>query len=523
MSDFGVADSTRVDDEYDVVVIGAGSSGAVVASRASEDPRRSVLLVEAGPDYPVLEELPFDLVNSHNNSYTAHDWGFAYQPTAEGRQAPFPRGRVTGGSSAVNTTIALRGMPEDYDGWAAAGNTEWAWEKVLPAFKRLERDLDFGDRPYHGDSGPISIRRYGWSELTQVHQAWLEAADMLGYPYCEDANDPDGWGAGPHPMNKLGRLRISTAIGYLSAARARPNLRIMADTMTRRLIVDGGRVRGIEVERDGRVSTVRGRVVVLAAGSLQTPAILMRSGIGPRDELGRHAIDIVRDVPGVGRNLSDHPALAVAVRAKDPSLLDADQPIVQTIMRYTAEGSDQRNDLQIEAFSFSPRGGVIDRFAVAAVLEQAYGTGQVTLASADPAAAPVIEQRFCEDERDMSRLVACFRDCLRFVETGPLAAMIEEVVFPSADRALDDDTIRMLIRRFAASGFHPCATARMGPATDTMAVVDQFGRVHAVDGLVVADASIMPSVPRANTNLTSIMIGERIGEWFRTEPARYGL
>jgi choline dehydrogenase len=146
---------------------------------------------------PVLAETPFDLVNSHNNSYTAHDWGFSYQPTAAGRGVPFPRGRVTGGSSAVNTTIALRGMPEDYDGWAAAGNPEWAWEKVLPAFKRLERDLDFGEKPYHGDAGPISIRRYGWDELTAVHQAWLEASDELGYPRCEDANDPDSWGSGP--------------------------------------------------------------------------------------------------------------------------------------------------------------------------------------------------------------------------------------------------------------------------------------------------------------------------------------
>lgn len=518
-----MSDSGHTDEQYDVLVIGAGSSGAVVAARASEDPHRSVLLVEAGPDYPVLEHLPFDLVNSHNNSYTAHDWGFAYQATSEGRQAPFPRGRVTGGSSAVNTTIALRGMPEDHDSWAAAGNTEWAWEKVLPAFKRLERDLDFGDRPYHGDAGPISIRRYAWDELTQVHQAWLEAADMLGYPYCEDANDPDGWGAGPHPMNKLGRLRVSTAIGYLSAARARPNLRIMAETHTRRLLVEGGRVAGVEVERQGAVEVLRAKLVVLCAGSLQSPAILMRSGLGPSDELARHGIESIRAIEGVGRNLSDHPALAVSVRAKDPSLLDADQPIVQTIMRYTAEGSDQRNDLQIEAFSFSPRGGALERFAVAAVLEQAYSTGRVTLASADPHDAPVVEQHFCEDERDMTRLVSCFKDCLRFVETGPLAAMIDEVIFPAADRTLDDETVAMLIRRFAASGFHPCATAKMGPATDQMAVVDQYGRVHAVEGLVVADASIMPAVPRANTNLTSIMIGERIGEWLRTEPARYGL
>ena len=277
------------------------------------------------------------------------------------------------------------------------------------------------------------------------------------------------------------------------------------------------------METDGVASVVRGRLFVLSAGALQSPAILLRSGIGPKGEVTRHGIELLRDVPGVGQNLCDHPALAVAVRAKDPSILDADQPIVQTILRYTAPDSDQRNDLQIEAFSFSPRGGRLDAFAVAAVLEQSYGRGTLTLASADPHDGPVTQQRFCEDDRDTRRLVACFRDCLRFVEAGPLAAIIDDVVFPTPERELTDETIASLLRRLAASGFHPCGTVKMGPQTDVGAVVDQYGRAHALDGLVVADASIMPSVPRANTNLTSIMIGEMVGEWMRTQPAIYGL
>lgn len=508
---------------FDIVVIGAGASGAPIAARASEDYRRSVLLVEAGPDYADGAQTPFDLVNSHNNSYSAHDWGFSYQPTAMGRSAPFPRGRVTGGSSAVNTCIALRGMPEDYDGWAAAGNPEWAWEKVLPAFKRLERDLDFGDRDYHGDSGPITIRRYEWDELTKVHQAWLEASDELGYPRCEDANDPQSWGSGPHPMNKIGRLRVSTAVGYLAPARARPNLQIRANTHTRRLIVENGRVVAAEVEADGEIELIRGRVFVLSAGAIQSPAILMRSGIGPKAELARLGIEPLADVPGVGANLSDHPALAIAATVKDPSILDADQPIVQTILRYTANDSDQRNDLQIEAFSFSPRGGDLNTFAIAAVLEQAYGVGTLRLKSADPHDRPVIEQRFCEDERDLVRLRQAFRDCISFAKAGPLAAMIDRVIFPNLDVPISDESIDGLLKRFAASGFHPCATARMGPKDDPMAVVDQFGRMHSVRGLMVADASIMPSVPRANTNLTSIMIGEMVGEWLRRRPETYGL
>ncbi len=513
-----------MDDElFDIIVVGAGSAGAVVAARASEDPRNRVLLLDAGPDYPDTGATPYDLVNSHNNSYTAHDWGFAYQPTASGRGQVFPRGKVTGGSSAVNTTIALRGMPEDYDGWAAQGNPEWSWEKVLPAFRRLERDLDYGDAPYHGDAGPISIRRYPHEELALVHQAFLEASRELGYPECPDANDPSSSGAGPHPMNKVGRLRVSTAIGYLAPARARPNLGILADTLVQRVIVEKGRATGVEIERHGEVSTLRGRLIVLSAGALQTPPILLRSGIGPARELERLGVDLVRDVPGVGEHLCDHPALAVLCRVTDPSILDLDQPIVQTILRYTAPGSPDRNDLQIEAFSFSPRGGAPDCFAIAAVLEEVKGHGRLRLDSADPHATPIAEQRFCEDERDVTRLAAAFRDAFAFTRAPAYRGIIKEVLFPSPDRDLTDDALAGLLRKFSASGFHPCGTAKMGPATDPEAVVDQFGRVHAVEALVVADASIMPSVPRANTNLTTIMIGEKVGEWIRTRRDWYGL
>ena len=515
--------------QYDVVVIGAGSAGAVVAARASEDPGRSVLLLDAGPDYPLLHETPYDLVNSHQNSTRDHDWGFDYLPTEGGRGQPFPRGRVTGGSSAVNTTIALRGMPEDYDGWAAAGNPEWAWEKVLPAFNRLERDLDYGNEPYHGDAGPISIRRYPHAELTPVHQHWLEASRELGYPDCPDANDPGSWGSGPHPMNKLGRLRISTAIGYLAPARARPNLTIQGSTLTRRLLIEGGRVVAAEVERDGAIELVRGGLFVLSAGSLQSPAILMRSGVGPRAQLESFGIEVIRDVPAIGAKLSDHPALALRARVKDPSIISADDPIVQTILRYTSEGGP-RNDLQIEAFSYStrqapgPEGATaFDSIAIAAVLEQVEGTGTLTLASADPHVGPIVRNHFCEDERDLVRLRACFKDTMAYTETRAMREIIDEITFPAPDRPLDDDTIDALLLRFAASGYHPCATLRMGPPGDPGAVVDQYGRAHALEGLVVADASIMPTVPRANTNLTSIMIGEMVGEWLRTQPGRYGL
>lgn len=368
---------------YDVIVIGAGSSGAVVASRVSEHPSRSVLLIEAGPDYADIEKTPFDLVNSHNNSYTDHDWGLTYQPTF-GRNDPLPRGRVTGGSSAVNTTIALRGMPEDYDEWADQGNAEWTWQKVLPAFRRLERDLDFGDESYHGDAGPISIRRYPPDELLPQQQAFLATSRELGYPDCADANDPDGWGAGPHPMNKLGRLRVSCAIGYLAAARIRPNLQIRANVLVLRLLFNSGSCSGVEVEtKEGGIEQISARLVVLSAGAIMSPAILMRSGVGPRDQLDSLGIDRLRDVPGVGANLCDHPALAVVCRVKDPAIIDSDQPLIQTILRYTADGSERRNDLQIEQLSFAGITGGPASFMIAAVLEYPYGRGELRLRSAN--------------------------------------------------------------------------------------------------------------------------------------------
>jgi choline dehydrogenase len=507
---------------YDVIVVGAGSAGCAIAARASEDPARTVLLLEAGPDYAHIASTPFDLVNSHNNSYRDHDWGLAHYPTP-GRSVPFPRGRVTGGSSAVNTTIALRGVPEDYDGWADLGNPAWRWDAVLPAFRRLERDLDFGAQPWHGDAGPITIRRYPHAELLRQHQAFLEAAGTLGYPGCADANDPAGSGAGPHPMNKLGRLRVSCAIGYLAPARVRPNLEIRARTLVRRVLAQGGRATGVEVEAaDGSIERIDAKLVVLSAGAILSPGILLRSGIGRREDLLRLGIEPIAAMEGVGANLSDHPALAVVCSVRDPALIDFDQPIIQTILRYTAPGSEYRNDLQIEQLSFSGKRGD-NRFAIAAVLEYQHGRGELRFESADPHAMPVIDNRFCEDPRDCEKLTGCMRDTLDFVRTKPLADMIDAVIFPDLRRIDGDADLAALCRRFSGSGYHPCGTARMGPAGDPGAVVDQYGCCHGVDGLVVADASIMPAVPRANTNLTCIMIGEMVGEWLRTHPTRYGL
>ena len=509
--------------EYDVLIVGAGSSGSVIAARLSENPNLHVALIEAGPDYADLADTPFDLINSHNNSYSDHDWGFEYHPTQQ-RLDRFPRGRVVGGSSAVNTAIALRGLPEDYDEWAQITSDDWCWSNVLPAFKRLERDLDFPSAPYHGDSGPITIRRYPPEELVPQQQAFLDTALDLNYPYCADANDPDGYGAGPHPMNKLGRLRISAAIGYLAPARVRPNLDILADTLVRRLLFAQSRCTGVEIEdQAGSVSTLSARLVVVCAGALMTPSLLLRSGIGAKEMLEKLGLNCVADRPGVGQNLCDHPALGVLCDVQAPAVVDFDQPIIQTILRYTARNSEKRNDLQIEQISFAGRAGGPPQFLLLPVLEYQYGRGELRLSSADPHVPPIVANRFCEDDRDARRLAECMLDTLAFTRTGALAEMITDVRFPDPRRGQSVEELEVLCRRFAGSGYHPCGTAKMGCNEDAMAVVDPRGRCFGVEQLVVADASIMPSVPRANTNLTCFMIGEQIGEWLRTEPQEYGL
>jgi len=276
------------------------------------------------------------------------------------------------------------------------------------------------------------------------------------------------------------------------------------------------------VRHDGSVEEIRSKLVVLCAGAIHTPGILLRSGIGPSKDLARMGVTMSAEVRGVGKNLSDHPGLFVLCRPTHHELVAGDQPIIQTILRYTSPDSRDRVDLQIEQLTFTGREN-LPYFGVAAVLEQVDGAGELIFPTADPFAAPTIKSRFCEVDRDAERLADCFLDALRFTETGPLGALTDEVMFPDMQRLNDRSDVIDLLRRFSASGYHPCGTARMGPVDDPDAVVDQYGRCHSIEGLVVADASIFPTVPRANTNPSSIMVGETIGEWLRTDPTRYGL
>jgi len=504
--------------DYDLIVIGAGSGGSVVAARASEDPKTRVLLVESGPDYPNVEALPEDLRNVNHASFFDHDWGLRYQPTATSRVINFARGRVTGGSSAVNTAIALRGVPSDYDGWASLGLPEWSWEKCLPAFIKLESDLDFPDAPYHGKSGPIPIRRHTRDELVPFQAAFLDACGELGYPAVRDHNAPDDTGAGPHPMNKRGTLRISTAIAYLGPARGRPNLTIAANTDVRRVVVHNGSVTGVEVRRDGAIETVTAPHVVLACGAIHTPAVLVRSGIGPRDVLDRLGVAVVRDAPGVGQHLMDHPAIGPTLVPRE-GVCNFDQPVIQTTLRYTATNSGDFNDMQLEPLSFMHIPGGPLLMGIAACVFKSYSTGHLEFESADIDAKPRIFMDYLSDERDYAKLLDGLHRAMELAATKAVAAVAEGVRRPTDAELADGAALEAWVRRNTTTGAHPSCTARMGADDDPGAVCDGGANVRGVRGLRIADAAAMPVVPSANTNIPTIMLAERVAEWVREDLA----
>ena len=493
---------------FDAVVLGGGSAGCVLASRLSEDPARSVCLIEAGPDYGSYAEgrWPKDLLYA-NELATSHDWGLP-------GGWPSWRAKVVGGCSAHNGCFIAWGTPADFDEWAQAGDPGWSYDALEP-YRRRSQEM-------------LRVRPSRVDDLEPFMRAGLDAAVEIGLPVLEDFDDPRALeGASPILVNAIGDVRWNAAFAYLDPARQRPNLAIVADALVDRLRFEGERAVGTVVRVDGGETEISADLVVVAAGAYGSPAILLRSGIGPADDLARISVDIREDLPGVGRNLIDHPRVEVVYRPSAELLTRMQDHVArhparaQTLIKARSEtcpsGSWDLHVMMRMRPPISDDPGLVsgDPLAYLYIHDlKPESRGSVRISSPDPGVLPIVDHGFLSDPagQDAATLAAGIRLARRLATTRAMDGLLQGELLPASGQG---GALAAYMRNSVGGYWHPVGTCKMGPAGDAASVVDASGRVHGLTNVYVADASIMPTIPRANTHLPVVALAERIADLLR--------
>lgn len=517
--------------EYDFIVAGGGSGGCVVASRLSENPQHRVLLIESGQrDTDKYIHIPATFFKVLEKGRDALFYASEPEAGLKGRPSIVPQGHVLGGGSSVNAMVYIRGSRQDYDTWAQLGCRNWSYDKVLPVFRDLESNQRLSGT-YHGVSGELTVsdRAYGHP----LSWAFIRAAQEVGIPYNEDFNGSRQEGVGFYQTTTSKGRRRSAAEAFLRKAEARPNLTIRTATRVHKVVFDGKRATGVQLD-DGSTVSAR-REVILTAGALATPKILQLSGIGPAAHLGEHGIDIVADLPGVGENYQDHLEATVQCETSDPiSMLGEDQGLraASHMLQYMLTKTGLLTSTVVESGGFVDTAGtgapdvqfhVLPTFigfadrpaepghgiSIGPCVLRPQSRGSVRLRSASPTDSALFVANSLAEQADVDTLMRGVELAIRITEAPSLARLVKRRVLPKPGLEKDADALRDYVRSISKTVFHPSGTAKMGAADDPMAVVSEDLRVHGVEGLRIADASIMPRLVSGNTNAPTMMIGER--------------